>query len=303
MSIFTSLKVAIGLFALFICILIPATISLKLASALAIPIKIITTLLFLILVLCTLRKLKSLRTATLLIHLGTIVILLGSLISSLGFVATVNVYEGDTTDTAFRWDVQEDTGLGFDLSVVSIHREYYPVAVKVGVLNNGRQAVLFTTRTGDSFSFPPYLIQVQSIDPAAKVLKLSIHDQNGKHLGTYFTSGRNDLPRDFPLDFKLVALKAPQLKRVWVDLELWKNGEMIAAGTSEVNQPFKWQGLRFFTTQVNTDPYGRSYAGIQISRDPGVPYLYAGFIIFCFGLILMARNLYKSPARSRKLAA
>jgi len=303
MSIFTSLKVAIGLFALFICILIPSTVSLKLASALAIPIKIITTLLFLILTLCTLRKLKSLRTATLLIHLGILVILLGSLISSLGFVATVNIYEGDTTDTAFRWDVQKDTGLGFDLSVVTVHREYHPVAVKVGVLKNGRRAALFVTRTGDSFSFEHYLVQVQSFDPAAKVLKLSIHTANGKLLGSYFTSGHNDLPLDFPLDFKLVAFKDPQLKRVWVDLELRENGEMIARGTSEVNHPFAWQGLRFFTTEANTDPYGRPYAGIQISRDPGVPYLYAGFIIFCFGLILMARNLYKGPARSRKIAA
>jgi len=300
MSIFTSLKVAIGLFALFVCILIPSTLSLKLASALAIPIKIIAALLFLILVLCTLRKLKSLRTATLLIHLGTIVILLGSLISSLGFVATVNVYEGDSTDTAFRWDVQEDTELGFDLSVVTIHREYHPVAVKVGVLKNGMKTALYVTRTGDSFSFEHYLIQVRSFDPSAKVLKLSIHDRNGKLIGTYFTAGRNDLPPDFPLDFKLVAFKDPQLKRIWVDLELRKNGEMIAAGTSEVNQPFVWQGQRFFTTEVNTDPFGRPYAGIQISRDPGVPYLYAGFIIFCLGLVFLARNLYKGSARSRK---
>ena len=238
-----------------------------------------------------------------LIHLGTIVILLGSLISSLGFVATVNVYEGDSTDKAFRWDVQEDTGLGFDLSVVTIHREYHPVAVRVGVLKNGRKTALFVTRTGDSFSFEDYLIQVQSIDPVAKILQLAIQGRDGKLLGIYFTSGRNDLPPDFPLDFKLVAFKDPQLKRIWVDLELRKNGEMIAAGTSEVNQPFVWQGQRFFTTEVNTDPFGRSYAGIQISKDPGVPYLYAGFIIFCLGLIFLARNLYKGPARARKLPA
>jgi hypothetical protein len=55
-----------------------------------------------------------------------------------------------------------------------------------------------------------------------------------------------------------------------------------------------------FTTEVNTDPYGRSYAGIQISRDPGVPYLYAGFVIFSLGLVFLARNLYKGSARARK---
>jgi hypothetical protein len=49
-----------------------------------------------------------------------------------------------------------------------------------------------------------------------------------------------------------------------------------------------------FTTEVNTDPYGRSYAGIQISRDPGVPYLYAGFVIFSLGLVFLARNLRKA---------
>jgi len=303
MPIFTSLKVAIGLFALFICLLIPATFSLKFAAALAIPIRITAALLFLILALCTLRKLKSLRTSTLLIHLGTLVILFGSLISSLGFIATVNVYEGDTTDKAYRWDLQEDTGLGFDLAVVTIHREFHPVAVKVGVLKNGMKTALIVTRTGDSFSFENYLIQVLSFDPTAKVLQLSIHAPNSRLLGTYLTSGRHDLSPDFPLDFKLVAFKDPQLKRVWVDLELRKNGKMIAAGTSEVNQPFDWQGLRFFTTEVNSDPYGRSYAGIQISRDPGVPYLYTGFAIFSLGLIFLARNLYRSPTWARKYHA
>jgi len=97
--------------------------------------------------------------------------------------------------------------------------------------------------------------------------------------GIHFTSGHNKLPSDFSPDLKLVASKNPQLKRVRIDLELWQNGEMIAAGTSTVNQAFAWHGLRSLSKSTQTSVAGL-YAGIQM-QESGVPHLDAGFLIFC----------------------
>ena len=296
---FTSTRVVLALFALLICLLVPSTFVPVLAPVLLKPVKIILAILGLNLVVCTLRRLKTLRISTLIIHLGSLVILAGGLISTFGFVATVNVYEDSSTGTVFNWDVEKEVPLGFDLRVARINTAFHPVDVKVGVLKNGRKGQLVVTRTGDFFVFEGYRVQVLALDPRTKELELAIHSPDGKQVGTLSTSGRKELPPGFPLDFQLVAFKDPAIKRVWADLELRKNGEVVAAGTSEVNRPLRWQSMQFFLTRVDADRSGRRYAGIQISRDPGIPSVYAGFAILCLGLLLALKR-WAGPASTSR---
>jgi hypothetical protein len=274
------------LFALLICLLIPSTFIPALMPALLVPIRVILALLGLNLAACTLRRLKALRIATLIIHLGSLLILAGGLISTFGSVATVNVHENSSTDAVFNWNAEKEVFLGFDLRVARINTDFYPVDVKVGVLKNGRKAELVVTRTGDFFVFEGYRLHVLSLDPRAKALELAIQSLDGRRIGTFSTAGRRELPPGFPLDFQLVAFKDPAVKRVWVDLELRKNGELLVSGTSEVNRPLRWQSMQLFLTRVDADQFGRRYAGIQISRDPGIPLVYAGFAVLCLGLLL-----------------
>ena len=86
---------------------------------------------------------------------------------------------------------------------------------------------------------------------------------------------------------------------MWVELELLDKGAVVVSGTSEVNGPLKWQGMRIYLTQVAADRFGNRYAGLQISRDPGQPYVYAGFGILCLGLLLALKRWVggKRPVR------
>jgi hypothetical protein len=298
LEVFASSKVTLGLFGVLVVLLLPATIFPAYSPVFLKPCKAILALLGLNLVTCTLYRLRSLRRATLIIHLGTLVILAGGLISTLGFVSTVNIYEGTSTATVFNWKAEQDVPLGLDLRVAGIHQEYYPVDVKVGVLRNGQKADLIMTRTGDSFVYEGFRVQVLSLDPRTTELELAVQAQDGRKVGTLSTSGRKELPSGFPLDFKLVAFKDPSIKRMWVDLELRDNSKVIAAGTSEVNRPLRWQGMQFFLTQVAADEMGRPYAGIQISKDPGIPYVYAGFVILGIGLLVALKRWLSAPRKA-----
>ena len=179
--------------------------------------------------------------------------------------------------------------------------DYYPVGVKIGVLKNGQKAELFESRTEDFFVFEEYRLQILRLDPFAKVAYLSVESQTGEVIGTMSTAGERDLSSEVPLDFKLVAFQDPQVKRMWVNLELWQNGKMIKSGTSEVNHPFKWEGINFFLTQVATDNMNRPYAGIQISKDPGVPYVYGGFTLLFFGLLLALKRWVRVRRKSHPI--
>ena len=158
---FTSTNVVLGLFALLICFLIPVTIFTAHVAAFLVPVKIILAVIWLNLVVCTLLKWKVLRVATRVIHLGSIIILAAGFVSSFSFVATINLYEGSTIDTVFRWDVHKDVPLGFGLHVSRINMDFYPVDIKVGVLKNGRKADLFVVRTGGFFDYQNYRVRIE----------------------------------------------------------------------------------------------------------------------------------------------
>jgi len=238
------------------------------------------------LIFCTVRRFKSLSRAVLVLHGGVILTLFGCVLTSFGYVATVNVYEGTTVDQVYRWDLEKDTPLGVDLAVKKINREFYPVPIKIGVLKGDEKHSLHTLKSGESFDLNSYRIKAGSLEFPSENIKLSVFDKD-RLVGSYNTdSGSTDLPAGFPFAFKLVAFQNPVMKRLWVDLSLRKDSESFSEGVSEVNHPFQWGGLSFYNTQVATDPSGMPYAGIQIVRDPGRPYVFAGFVLMCVGAVL-----------------
>ncbi len=250
------------------------------------------------LLLCTLKRAKSLSKPVLVLHFGVLLTLAGCIATSFGFVATVNVYEGTSVNRFYRWDLDQDINLGFDMLVKKINREYYPIPIKVGVLRGEQKEKLFILKTGESFNYNTYRILVESLEPENEHLKLAVYEQNRK-VGTYNTSGVSNLPPSFPYTFKLVAFQNPRLKRMWVDLNIHRDSEKIAEGTSEVNGPFHWGELYFYNILFDKDPKGMPYAGIQIVSDPGRPYVFAGFAVMGLGAVLsfwrrfVRKNLWK----------
>lgn len=281
-----STELAVALFLVISIVAIPGTL-LNNRSTYSNPLFLLLIALFgLNLLLCTYRRFKSLSWAVLVVHIGVIVTLIGCIVASFGFVATVNMYEGSTVDHVYRWDKKADLPLGLGLELKKLNWEYYPMPVKIGVLKGDNKEKLFELKTGGSFDFKGYRVDVGSVEYNTENLKLSVFEK-GSLIGIFNTlSGLSTLPPDFPYSFKLVAFKTPKLKRQWVDLILKDPAGVVATGTSEVNGPFQWGGLYFFNTQVERDKEGVSYAGIQIVRDPGRWLVFSGMVIVAVGACL-----------------
>lgn len=241
---------------------------------------------------CTVKRVKTLPFPVLVIHGGFILTLAGAVVSTFGFVATVNIYEGTSVREAYRWDMEADAPLGMELTVKKTSAEYYPVPVQVGVLKGGEKFGLFTLKTGESFRLGEHTVVPGNLDTSSRNLHLTVYDQ-GRLIGYADTSGERHLPAGFPYDFRLVAFKNPVMKRMWVDLQVSRDSRIVAEGTSEVNSPFHWEGLDFFHVQTKRDAAGRPFAGIQIVRDPGRPLVFSGFAILVLGVLLtFARRMY-----------
>jgi len=293
LSALTSKKFTLFLLGALALVLIPATVS-KLPLFITAG-RLLLVVLALNLSLCTVKHWHRLPSSVILIHTGVLIILVGSLISRAGFVATINIYEGDSSTTAFRWDRQADFPLGFTLTVTKINRDYYPVPVRVGVLLDGKPTKLHELRTGENFEQGGFHVEVLDLDPFAPALHFAITGPDGARV---VQTATKEIPANpSAITLQLVAFQTPVVKRSWVDLTLTPATAPPVTGQAEVNHPLQWQGLRFYHTATSADDYGQTYAGIQIVKDQGVPLVYFGFILVCLGNGLF---LFKKVHRSRQ---
>lgn len=277
-----SKELAAVLLILLCVVLIPRTLSRTEDISLGMLPRLLLGCLALNLVLCTVRRVRSFPRAVLVIHIGAVATLVGGVISSYGFVSTVNIYEGTSASSAYRWDVKKETPLGFSLGVRKITLDYYPVPVKVGVLKGNEKIGLFVLKTGQSFHVDRYTVTADSLELPSEDLHLSVYE-GSRYVGSADTEGEDNLPEGFPYAFRLVAFKNPALKMAGADLMIMKGTKVVAEGTSRVNGPLTWGKLNFYNTSSDVDRYGNRYAGIQITYDPGKPFVYWGFGVIGLG--------------------
>lgn len=74
-----------------------------------------------------------------------------------------------------------------------------------------------------------------------------------------------------------------------------KRDKEVMAGEIRVNKPLSFGGYTFFQSSYDTE--GHAWSGLQVSRDPGVPVVYAGFILLITGFIMI---FYVNPIIRRR---
>jgi hypothetical protein len=234
--------------------------------------------------LCTAKRWKSLSRTTLIVHAGVLVTLAGAFLTGRGYVATINIYEGESSNSVYRWDLKQDTLFSKEIRVKKINTEFHPVPLQIGVMKGEEKYKLLTVKTGEIFPLDGYSIKAEKFDPWREAVTITVM-KGASLIGSADTLGLSSLPAEFPFSFKLVAFQDAVIKRFWVDLDLLENGHVVTSGITEINHPFNWNGLDFFNTEISLDPARRPYAGIQIVNDPGKYVVYSGMFILAAGTI------------------
>lgn len=68
-------------------------------------------------------------------------------------------------------------------------------------------------------------------------------------------------------------------------LKIIEGGKVVKTKTIEVNNPLSYKGIDFY--QANYDPNNPKFSGIQITCHPGIPVVYVGFGLLCFGIVFI----------------
>ncbi|MCF8063574.1 MAG: cytochrome c biogenesis protein ResB, partial [Deltaproteobacteria bacterium] len=248
--------------------------------------------------------------AVYLVHLSVLLILAGSIVGSLlGFEAFVNIPEGESVDTVHLRDSRSPKPLGFRIECVDFDVSFY----ENGTPKEFRSELRFvggenteetTLRVNHPFTFQGirfYQASYGSIPGKAVDLLVRQGKPPGAETGVKANLGeRYPLPggeghfvvEDIRDDFMRMGM-GPAV-RIAVHpadgegLEFWVflHPERVASRFSESFKTFPKLNPSAFEpyTFLLEDVENRYYTGLQVNRDPGVPFVWAGFFLIVAGL-------------------
>ena len=95
-----------------------------------------------------------------------------------------------------------------------------------------------------------------------------------------------------PLKFRFMAVPPEEMGMRGGDIKAFKStveviekGVVVCTRTIAVNSPLSWGGYTFYQTSYNPDDL--AWSALQVVRDPGIPIVYAGFVLMMTGLTLV----------------
>ncbi|MBE0503564.1 MAG: cytochrome c biogenesis protein ResB [Desulfuromonadales bacterium] len=239
------------------------------------------------------------RWGSTIVHLSCLLIMAGALSSSLGFVGTIHLYNGDKTATYFDWSSQSDRPMGFEFRLDNFEPVYYPIELQFVALDpvSGQELATLTTREGESVQLPGGF--------SAKVLRYYFFEEDlvlnlyrgGQDLGIYHALGGKRSAESnppLPMLLKPLAYRDPLVKQLRSEVSILKGGEVVRRGVITINAPLVYDGIAFYQTVYNRDKFGFWSAGFQLGRDPGEPLVWFGCITIVLGLVLAFFRPYQA---------
>ncbi len=263
-----------------------------------------------------------------LVHLSVLIILIGSIVGSLfGFEAYVNIPEGEAINQVRLRKSQAAKPLPFDVRCDRFSVEFYDNGAPkeyrsdLTFLADGKAALQGPLLVNHPVTFGGITFYQASYgslpgnkariglrrdgDPAHALLEVEIERPYDLPAGGgqfMVFEARSDFMKMGPA--VQVAVKPPEGEEVrfWV----FKNIEMIKdrfPGFFErfpKFNPGSYKPYHFSLESIEA----RYYTGLQVSRDPGVPLVWTGFILIMIGLFVTFftshRSLYVQVARTKR---
>jgi hypothetical protein len=84
---------------------------------------------------------------------------------------------------------------------------------------------------------------------------------------------------------RIVYVREDKIRDFYSILQVVEEGEVVAEKKIEVNDPLRHAGYSLY--QSSYDDENLSWSGLQVKKDPGVPLVYAGFLVQILGMTVI----------------
>jgi len=282
-------------------------------------------LLSLNLVVCLLNRLifKVRFLGTFISHFSILIILLGALIGmAFGQKGMIKINKGEVA-SSFLGRNEKQVNLGFSIRLDEfIYNEnidpkekllVYPVQ-KGGVCALEAIAQIPTEISAESkIADTGYKVRIlrylpdfvmdtstksaasRSAEPNNPAIEIELQDKSGK-LATFWVFAHfPDMHQKAGTDFKFIYKWVGRQPKDFISkVAILKDAKEVMSRDIRVNKPLSFGGYTFFQYSYDQDQLG--WSGLQVSKDPGVPVVYSGFILLITGLIVI---FYVNPLLQR----
>jgi len=245
---------------------------------------------------CTVIKaVKGIKPGPFIMHLGMIITMAGALIGVIfGERGMIMFSEGETA-LSYEKEGGSQAELPFSLKLNSFKVEYYPVKAENKITVNGKKHIAFDAPgTYGEFEIVDikrdFVINEQGI-PVSK-------SDEWKNPAIRIKCGEDEswvfaLFPEFHGDMKFCGksinyecrVSGGEVREFISDVDVIENNETVFNKKIMVNHPLDYKGYSIYQASFDTKKPG--WTGLIIKKDPGLPYIYAGFIIMTLGLFII----------------
>jgi cytochrome c biogenesis protein len=242
-----------------------------------------------------------LRPDVLLTHIAILTVLAGGMTTGIaGRRGSLPLNVGETKDTA---EGKPGFALPFSIKLEDFHVEYYGSGrhrltvtdskagwSETAEIQVGESTTLHggTVRVKALEFYPDFVIDqngpaTRSQSPDNPALRLEIAAAQGTEKQWVFARFPG-MHMGGTSRYELAYALAPgQVKQFRSEVALLESGWVAARRDIAVNKPLRWKGYSLY--QAGYDPDNPGYSNLLVSHDPGVPVVYAGFLLLTAGLV------------------
>lgn len=139
------------------------------------------------------------------------------------------------------------------------------------------------------------LIASRSARPDNPAIEVELKDPKGGIKTAWLFARFPQIHQEISADFRIIYNWAPRRPKDFISkVTILKAGKEILSRDIQVNAPLNFAGYNFF--QSSYDSQDLSWSGLQVVKDPGVPVIYAGFVLLILGLVMI---FYVGPLTRR----
>jgi cytochrome c biogenesis protein len=244
------------------------------------------------------------------VHLSILLVLLGATIGAVfGFRGYVNISEGETVDSFQSQDGKGWRKLSFSLRCDDFEASYYEgthrpkeFRSEITVIEGGKEVLKKALVVNDPLSYKGIYFYQSSFGQTGgvKSIVLSLEDPSRKEPLRFEVLAEKPFPLegtdysirmlrffpDFALDERFSAFsRSEEFNNPAAEIEISKGGRplfrtWVFARFGEFHGPREGGNQRFRLL----DYKATEYTGLQVSYDPGIGWVWAGFALMVFGL-------------------
>ncbi len=232
------------------------------------------------------------------LHAGLVLLAAGLIVDGrFAFVGTQYYRIGEPSAAHFDWRDNTDRAFPFSVEVTGFSERFHPMNLQVGIKDaSGKKFGPFALREGVPFQVPGTGLTVTPLKFDIREKVLTFDASADGRSASALRAGISGAPSPGGFLVVPVAWADPEIAEYVARVRFSRPGSLPESREIRINHPVAFGGLTFCLSDSRADAAGNRIVGLQVTREPGAPWFWAGALLFGFSLLAGLYRRVREPA-------